>query len=341
MILNLKTSCCIKKQFNNFGLKKLKFVLLLVLSIQYEFCFSQWVQSDLTGKSVYAVASNGVKIYAGAFASGAYVSMDNGSNWSIKNYGLPSQLSSFDCFISCFTVMDTLLFAGTAGSKGAGVYVSSNEGESWTAVNQGLTQLKVTAMTSDGNNLYVGTNGGGIYWTGNKGRNWMAINTGLTNLKISTLEIFGSDIVAGTSGGGVFISNNRAASWDAANDGLTNLNIQTLLIFDSLLYVGTHGGGVFMSADHGNTWKAVNTHLSLNATIYTMHRSGNVILAGIKNHGVYITGDQAKSWSSFNDGLPNLVFTAMTCNSTFLFVGLEGKGIWKRKLTDLERTLKH
>jgi len=54
---------------------------------------------------------------------------------------------------------DRMLLAGTDRS---GVFVSTHSGVSWVAVNGGLPNLAVTALATDGTNLFAAT-GAGVF----------------------------------------------------------------------------------------------------------------------------------------------------------------------------------
>ena len=62
--------------------------------------------------------------------------------------------------------MQALVAAGTtvfAGTAGGGVFVSTNDGQGrWTAVNSGLPNLAITALATDGTNLFAAT-GAGVF----------------------------------------------------------------------------------------------------------------------------------------------------------------------------------
>lgn len=295
---------------------------------------AQWQQAGLSGKSIYSFASDGTNIFAGAFSSGAFLSTNSGGNWTPVNTGLPSQIATFDCYISSFAISGSNVFLGTAGTNGAGVFISTNAGSNWTPVNNGLTNLKVISLATSGANIFAGTNGGGVFVSANNGTQWGAANTGLT-ANTNAFAVSGSNIFAGTNGGGVFVSANNGTNWTPVNTGLTNLMVTSLTTNGTSIFAGTNGGGVFLSTNNGDSWTAVNSGLPASATVYSLGVSGTFIFAGIKNSGVFVSTNNGTNWTASNTGLPDLKLNTLLVTGATMFVGIDGGGVWKRPVAEI------
>lgn len=315
-------------------------ILISCCSIIQFKALAQWSGAGLAGSSIYALTSDNINLYAGVFARGVFRSGNAGSSWVECNNGLPAALKTFDCFISCFAVIDSTIFVGTAGTKGAGIYVSSDHGTNWFAVNTGLSNLKVNTLIAEGNTLFVGTNGGGVFQSNNKGGNWSELNAGLTHLNVSSLAVKGNKLYAGTHGGGIFINDLEQSAWTTVNTRLTNLNIFSLTVIDSQLFAGTKGSGVFSSSGNGYKWKAVNVDLPMQATVYLLGKNGNTLFAGIKGHGIYLSHNFGDHWRAINKGLPGVQITSLIHFDKYIYIGLDRQGLWRCMVPDKRNRLK-
>jgi len=97
----------------------------ILLSVLYSGNINaQWVQTNGPCEgSVKCFAVGGTNLYAGAIG-GVYRSINNGTNWTSVNNGLPAS-----SYVNALAVSGANIFAGITGS---GVYLSTNSGTSWT-----------------------------------------------------------------------------------------------------------------------------------------------------------------------------------------------------------------
>jgi hypothetical protein len=109
------------------------------------------VNTGLTSTSVYSLAVNGTNLFAGTINGGAFLSTNNGTNWT--------QIGFVNITVWSFAVAGMNLFAGTSG----GVYFSTNNGTSWTPVNAGLPNTNIRSLAVSGTNLFAGTSGVGVW----------------------------------------------------------------------------------------------------------------------------------------------------------------------------------
>ncbi len=228
--------------------------------------------------------------------------------------------------VTCFTVSDTNLFAGTYD---LGVFHSTNNGTGWTEVVSGLTDYHVLSLAVSDTDLFAGTQYGGIFRSTDNGTSWTAVNTGLTNPFVTSLVVSDANLFAGTYGGGVVLSTDTGTSWTAVNSGLTIPWVWSLAASGSNLYAGTWGGvgGIFRSTDNGTSWTAVNTGLT-NPYVIRLAVSDTNLFAAIEDSGVFRTTNHGTSWTSVNTGLADNIVRSFAVSGTNLFAGTQNGGIF-------------
>lgn len=111
------------------------------------------VSNGLPNRTIFSIASNNNKLYAGIYGK-IYFSTNDGSNWTSVSNQLPSN-TGFTSFI----FNDNAIIAGSIGE---GVFVSTNSGANWVAVNSGLGNLNITSLGLKDNIVYAGTSGHGV-----------------------------------------------------------------------------------------------------------------------------------------------------------------------------------
>jgi ligand-binding sensor domain-containing protein len=288
-----------------------------------------WVQTNgpFPYQQVLALAFNSSGyIYAGSNGNGAYLTTDNGTNWTQLYNGLTnSHVRSLAINSSGY------VFAGTDG----GVNISTNNGANWLPMNSGLgidTLVQTLAINSKGY-VFAGTSGGGIFLSTNNGSSWSAVNNGLTNNTVHSLVINSAGyIFAGTVGGGVFLSTNSGSSWSAVNTGLTNSTILSLAVNSSgSVFAGTNGEGLFSSTNNGTNWTQIDNGLPGGPDVYSLVvNSAGYIFAGLEgsNLGVYVSTNNGSSWTL--TGLSSYNVAALTVNSSgYVFAGTFEAGVFR------------
>jgi hypothetical protein len=155
--------------------------------------------------------------------------------------------------------------------------------------------------------------------------------------KVFAFAISGINLFAGASGG-VFLSTNNGSGWSVASTGLTNSYVKSLAVSGTNLFAGTYGGGAFLSTNNGTTWSAVNTGLT-DTYVNALAASGTNLFAGTFG-GVFLSTNNGTSWTQVNTGLTSssvlaLAFSPNGAVGTNLFAGTDGRGIWKRPLSEM------
>ena len=152
-------------------------------------------------------------VFAQTSDDGNFMSVDDGTNWSLVNYNFP--------YLDVYASIGTNLFVGGYD----GVYISTDYGVSWNYT--GLSD--VNALSVSGVNLFAGTDGSGIFLSKNNGISWDSVNTGLTNTYVNCFAVSSTNIFVGTQDG-VFLSTNNGTNWNDISTGLTNKNIKELAV---------------------------------------------------------------------------------------------------------------
>src|SRR5262249_7405766 len=158
----------------------------------------------------------------------------------------------------------------------------------WTPFNRGLTNLKITALTTKGDQIFAGTPGSGIFVSTNNGEGWMAADQGLpANAEVGALALGDNGVFAGLNNG-IYRSTDGGGNWSQLTGGLPmNPNITSLEAFGPNVFAGVKGAGVYMSTDSGATWRAINQGLT-NQDVLSLRVNNNILYAGT-TAGVFAT----------------------------------------------------
>jgi photosystem II stability/assembly factor-like uncharacterized protein len=291
---------------------------------------AQWVQTAGPDNGyVNCLFATDSTLFAGTDGGGIYVSRDAGTHWSATSSGIVVP------YVNAIVMKGTSLFAATY----SGVYQSSDNGASWRSVDSGLGTPAVLSLAVNGRVLFAGTYSGVSASTDN-GASWSTTDSGLTSPTVLCLAARDTNLFAGTTNG-VFVSHDNATTWVPADSGLTDPYIRSLVFLGSTLYAGTRSTGVFLSTDLGNSWVLVDNGLT-NLNVYALAVSpatggtgGTNLLVGTKGGGVFTSPDGGSNWADLNNGLDNAFVFALAANTTTVFAGTIGSGVWRRSSSNL------
>ncbi len=309
---------------------------------------AQWVQVNnaLTDQEVNALMVSGNNLFAGTGTissnssgnNGVFLTTDNGDNWVEKNSGLISINPPFNLGVSCFAVSGNNIFAGTDGENSGGLFLSADNGNTWTAANSGIPNgTDVYSLAIAGSTIFAGCDDDKVYISNNNGSTWAA-GSSVTGSggKIRALAVSGTNIFAGAGNRGVFLSTDNGQTWTAVNTGLGASipyeNIYALAVSGTNIFAGAYGGGVFISANNGAQWNAVNNGLT-SKLVKAFAISGNVIFAGTEYYGTFVSTDNGSNWAGTGSAGQSVV--ALAYNSTYLFAGTKGDGVFRRPLSEI------
>jgi ligand-binding sensor domain-containing protein len=205
----------------------------------------------------------------------------------------------------------------------------------WVQTN-GFYGGNISALVTDGINLYAGTVNG-VYISTNNGSNWTPINSGLpSGLEISDLAIDGDNLFVGTSGMGIFRTTNNGISWSEANSGLpqnafvNTISVSTDKIGGSKLYAcvgiddSTHFFGstcIYLSLDNGLNWKAISTQpITFITSLVSVGE--NIFIGASWGEGLIRLSQNDTSWT-VDRLISNLSVNSLAVTGTNLFAGTD------------------
>ncbi|MGH9939232.1 MAG: hypothetical protein ACREAM_23565, partial [Blastocatellia bacterium] len=196
---------------------------------------SKWGSPAIRPTSLaFAATVTGV-IYTATERHGTYVSPTDGQDWLDTARPGDNQLINK----RVFSIAANRRFA-FAGSDGLGLFRRDVPCCSpWTPFNTGLTNLKITALTTKGNQVFAGTSGGGVFISPDNGESWRAINQGLpADAEISALALGDNGVFAGLNNG-IYRSTDGGANWSQLTSGLpANPKITSLIAYGPNVFVG-------------------------------------------------------------------------------------------------------
>jgi photosystem II stability/assembly factor-like uncharacterized protein len=157
------------------------------------------ISGDLTGdgtskiSTVVIAKGNSNVIYAGCTNGRIQVTTNGGTNWNLKNTGLPN---AYCTRISIDPNNSATAYATYSGFlAGNHVYKTINYGDTWVNVTGNLPNIPVNCVfvnPSDANNVFIGTDLG-VFSTETGGNTWVQNNNGLANVSVHDLDYRVSD----------------------------------------------------------------------------------------------------------------------------------------------------
>jgi len=200
----------------------------------------------------------------------------------------------------------------------------------------------VTAMTTDGNNIYIGGNFTTVaglsanYIAKWDGTTWSALGTGLDGL-VRTIAIDGTNVYVGgdftTAGGSAanYIAMWDGSTWSNLTTG-TDGSVYSIMIKDGNTYVGgnfANSGGVStnnISLWDGSAWSAITT--GTNGPVYTIANNGVDIFVGgdfTDAGGIagtnYIAKWDGSAWDALLTGTNDIVRDIIVSGTAFYACG--------------------
>jgi ligand-binding sensor domain-containing protein len=239
-----------------------------------------YVNTGLTSLNVNSIINDGTNLYV-ATASGAYKSVNNGTNWT--NIGSTFGPSPY---LASILKVGGDLFVGTLLD---GVYYSPNEGVNWSALNDGIPPgSAIWNLKNDGNTIYAAAGINGIYKRAIGDPSWTAVNNGLTGADLREIFISGSTILAGYSG--LFATTDQGGSWTSIATGpLAGKTIRSIYALENggKLLIGTYNYGIYASTNGGTEFTAVSTGLPALTEVNAISLLDADVFIALTGHGVW------------------------------------------------------
>lgn len=249
-------------------------------------------------KNMHGLEIHNNQLWACSYGYGVYVLNTSTNTWEERSTGLPS---TYKVWHLCSAGNNLVAGCWSPDANEIGTYVTTNNGTSWTrtctASMNDFVYASGELWGSSQNYCYKSTDGG-LTWTNVTGMGYPAIQS---IARAGTSQ----NLVVGSNNGVVCVSTNNGSTWTTrAIPGCTN-NVMSLVALNTVngVYIaaGTSGSGVYYSENAGVTWTKIER-------------------IGMKNQ---------QCWTMY---YPNTYFEG----ELSLFVGTNGKGIFKTNLSDAE-----
>lgn len=273
----------------------------------------QWTSTGPEDGIISSLAinpANPLKVYAGTYFSGIFLSTDGGDNW----YTNPSSPSNIITII-VDPVSTSTLYAASSNT----IYMSTDDGASWAQLGSKLVSGSISQLVMAGGSSrkLFATSYNGVYEVALNGSGFIQINNGIpSSYNFSTLR--------STSSGGLYVLNSgkiyrrmpEDTEWSLAFTGIDSGTAIKWITVDpsheTTLYAVTQEGVAYRSSDAGVNW-------SLLAAQWPHEGVKDIAVSPVSSHiycftwsgGVYQSTDQGVSWSQIrNTGLPHADYFA-------------------------------
>jgi photosystem II stability/assembly factor-like uncharacterized protein len=269
-----------------------------------------FASNGLPYTKVYALAIDGINIYASVEFKGVYRSTNNGQTWVAVNTGLS------DLYVTSFAISGNKIYVGTY----TGVFYTTNNGNNWDKTTD-VGSSYISSVNTNGSNVFAGTTNG-VYISNDNGNSWIFKRmVTINNDRVQVLASNGNKIVAGTSNN-VFLSTDNGQNWTKI--GLNEF-IYSLAIRDNTLFVGTFDG-VKTTSDNGVSWRSPNDGLT-RKIVYTMTLIGSNIMVGTAG-SVYFSTIDGNLWTEKNNGFAEIDVSAFATFGNDVFATTIGGNIY-------------
>ncbi len=321
------------------------------------------LENRISGGSVLSLCKKNSSIIAGTDGNGMFKSTDNGESWNTV------QTNLIYANIESMTTIGDNIFAG---SKGGGIYVSTNNGSSWSNEVNGINTKYINTIASTKTRVFTGTNGNNLYISKDYGKNWDSLGLNYYWV-VNSISADSSRIVTCGANSFVYVSKDNGESWQGLDCFENNDEAKFVYVKDNYFFASGYPWGLNVSTDFGNTWLSSNQGLPYNtedesySVISSMVKIGNVFfaegyrsndnaqswtlnqnfrmrpllncgkfgIAGASRDGIYMSVDTGKTWNEKNEGLIKKTVNSLAANNYYLFAGINGKGVWKRALSEM------
>lgn len=300
----------------------------------------EWEQGGGTDElTIYSLASHSgsLKVYAGLWGDGVYVTPSGANSWSLTSLMGPVQVASL--------VIDpsspaSIVYAGTTGN---GIFRSDSGGVSWGVVGLEDREVWSLAVTPTVDPIYAYAGAGGEIYISTDGTRWDFVGgTEIGAEKFYALAVDPQDSRAayvGTKNQGVYQTTDGGISWTLS--GLDEKTVRALAIHpgdSEIIYAGAQSAGIFKSTDGGDSWPAVGGLVGRDVMAIAINpRNPEFVYAGTYGDGVWASYDGGDSWHEML-GLTDEVYSLTLFtpegedDCQVLYAGTTD-GVWARAVT--------
>ena len=206
-------------------------------------------------------------------------------------------------WVSVLEAGENRLYAGTSER----IFVSQNDGRSWYTV---AFKDLVTAITADGETVYLGTRTQGVFRSDDAGLTWKPIRDGLqtydngTYGEVRRILLMPDQIINVMYHKGTYVSNDRGETWlDVADiwEGRWTDSIHFMAEFDGFLWSAISISSMRRSPDNGRTWEHVRQYETSHVTDWAV-LNNRLYIAG--SDGIGRWNEETRDWEYPMQGLP-------------------------------------
>jgi photosystem II stability/assembly factor-like uncharacterized protein len=196
-------------------------------------------------------------------------------------------------------------------------------------------KIAITAVASQGDNIYAGTNRNGFFYTTDNGREWNTVNRTFDNVNINSIITFGKQSVLAFSDDEIFKSDNDGSSWEKIDFFQKNEEkIQCHFITNSgKILIGTNRN-IWLSDDNAKSWTSITgSLLSMNPDVLAITaNSKDEIFISVANGDrgdIYRLIGIGSRWYAKHEGIQGSYKTDnLVCNSDNILYGIFGNDIY-------------
>lgn len=300
-----------------------------------------WNQASTLGRNsswnCLAVSGDGNVIYAGAYATGLYKSLNSGSSWSQVSGG--SLTGGSTNILGCATNSD--------GSKVAaiqdlyGIHYSSDGGSTFTlsapnSICTSTNKFSAVTITNNGNKMAAICNAANtrIAISTNSGASWETTSATSTTFFREIKSAADGSVLIATAGSTIapFISRDWGANWSNVTGvsvnytgGVSVSNNGEIIVLGQNVSAGT----LYYSVDKGTNFYAVTGALTGSYGFATVSGDTTKLLYGVDGKmmqlmSISLTFPQA-TFSSFSLNVPATFRSEVTLTATLAGAGMDGK----------------
>ncbi len=270
-------------------------------------------------RNISAIAVSGSNIVAGSLKGIVYSSSDGGTNWT--RTALTNNKN-----VTAITTDGTNFYVG---NDGGGVFSAPIGSTSWTAVNTGLSSKRITALLSNGSNLYATTAYGGapLFVSTNSGANWVLDTLPSGAFNAFSVGVFGGKLFVGTQNG-VYTSTDNGASWIGPVSGISYA-VYAFTSIGSTVYAG-NSSGLFSMPVSSSSWTTVTTTYGATALLSSASGlyMGAMSQSGLVSNGILFSTNGGTTWSDRSAGVVATTIHSMLVNGSSLFALKKGQGLY-------------
>ncbi len=290
--------------------------------------------------------SNG-KLFAGCDYVGLYKYDIGTKEWDTTIY-TPVRFSLYDV-----AAVKDKLFASIDNGE---IVRSDDEGMTWENVTpeSPFAGTGFERLTVDGDTLYavgdwaLGATGP-LHKSTDLGENWAQFEIQVGGVNYEPMFFARNDEYLFTADlRNVFRSSDGGQNWEIINQsmglvGQFSVLIDELIVANNRLFAILADGAynrLYVSPNSEDQWELADGGISLLnffGGIDKMISVGGVLVATTLGYadGIFVSMDNATSWQPFNEGLFGLACKEIVTDGTYLYAGMDGQGVWRRSLSDL------